>query len=215
MSMKPGATVWPAASITRAASPVRPEPTATIRSPSMATSAARAGVPLPSIREPFLTRSDQAIRLFFGDRDRGHLVALLDAVDKLHARHDLAEHGVLAIEVRRIAVADVELAARRVRVLAARHRHGAAHVLLLVELGLDGVARAAGAVALRAAALHDEVGHDPVEVEAVVEALLGQGDEVLNGLRRVFREELDPNLATLLQRDDTRLLHDGSFLLRT
>src|SRR5215510_3423736 len=133
MSMKPGVTAWPPASITRAASPVRPEPTATIRSPSTATSAARAGAPLPSIREPFLTRSDQAIRLYFGDRDRGHLVALLDAVDELHARHDLAEHGVLAVEMRRCVVADVELAPGRVGVLAARHRHGAAHVLLLVE----------------------------------------------------------------------------------
>src|SRR5262247_1050184 len=215
MSMKPGATAWPAASITRAASPVRPEPTATIRSPSTATSAARAGAPLPSISEPFLTRSDQAIQLVFGDRDRGHLVTLLDAVDELHARHDLAEHGVLAVEMRRRAVADVELAAGRVGMLAARHRHGAAHVLLLVELRLDRVARAARAVALGAAALHDEVGHDPVEVEAVVEALLGQGDEVLDGLRRVLREELDPNLAALLERDDAGLLHDGSFLVRT
>src|SRR5215470_6393497 len=214
MSMKPGATACPAASITRAASPASPGPTATIRSPSTATSARRAGAPLPSITEPFLTRSDQAT-LLFGDRDRGHLVALLDAVDELHAGHDLAEHGVLAVEVRGRAVADVELAAGRVGVLAARHRHGATHVLLLVELRLDRVARAAGAVALRAAALHDEVGHDPVEVEAVVEALLRQGDEVLDGLRRVLREELDPNLAALLQRDDTGLLHEGSFLLRT
>src|SRR5262245_43710753 len=136
MSMKPGATAWPAASITRAGSPVRPWPTAPIRAPSTATSAARAGAPLPSIGEPFWS-SDQAIRLVFGDRDRGHLVALLDAVDELHARHDLAEHGVLAVEVRRRAVADVELAAGRVGMLAARHRHGAAHVLLLVELRLD------------------------------------------------------------------------------
>ena len=62
MSMKPGATAWPAASITRAAVPARPGPTATIRSPSTATSAGRAGAPLPSISEPFLTRSDQPTR---------------------------------------------------------------------------------------------------------------------------------------------------------
>jgi len=34
-----------------------------------------------------------------------------------------------------------------------------------------------------------------VEVQSVVEALLGERDEVLDGLRRVLREELDPNLA--------------------
>src|SRR5215475_6761405 len=99
--------------------------------------------------------------------------------------------------------------------LAARHRHGATDVLLLVELRLDRVARTARAVALRAAALHDKVGHDPVEVEAVVEALLGQGDEVLDGLRRVLREELYPNLAAFLERDDAGLLHNRSFLVRT
>src|SRR5690242_2916099 len=172
MSMKPGATTWPEASITRTASPARRGPIATIRLPSSATSAARAGAPLPSMTEPLRTRSDQANGLLFRDRDRGHLVALLDAVDELHAGHDLAEHGVLPVEVRRGAVADVELAAGGVGMLAARHRQGPAHVLLLVELRLDGVARPAGAVALRTAALHDEVGHDPVEIEAVVEALL-------------------------------------------
>src|SRR5947199_198140 len=83
---------------------------------------------------------------------------------------------------------------------ASRQREGAAHALLLVDLRRERVARAAGAVALRAGALHDEVGHDAVEVEAVVEALLGQGDEVLDGLGRVVREELEPNLAALLER---------------
>src|SRR5712691_10512241 len=60
--MKPGATTWPPASITRRASPWSPEPTATTRSPSTATSARRAGAPVPSIREPFLMSSDQAMR---------------------------------------------------------------------------------------------------------------------------------------------------------
>src|SRR5215510_6263534 len=110
MSMKPGATVWPAASITRAASPVRPWPTATIRSPSTATSAARAGAPLPSISEPFLTRSDQAIRLCFGKVVSGmELVDRIKQGDKMTSV-TIAEHGVLAVEVRRRAIADVELA---------------------------------------------------------------------------------------------------------
>src|SRR5215510_1470304 len=179
MSMKPGATVWPAASITRAASPVRPWPTATIRSPSTATSAARAGAPLPSISEPFLTRSDQAIQLVFGDRDRGHLVTLLDAVDELHARHDLAEHGVLAVEVRGRAVADVELAAGRVGMLAACHRDGAAQVLLLVELRLDRVARAARAVVFRAGSVHHEVRHDSMQLGALLAVCLPTADEAV------------------------------------
>ena len=62
MSMKPGATTCPAASITRVLSPASLGPTATIRSPSTATSAARAGAPLPSTSEPFRISRDQATR---------------------------------------------------------------------------------------------------------------------------------------------------------
>jgi len=53
--MKPGATIRPLASITRAASPPRCGSTAAMRSPSTATSAARAGAPLPSTTMPFRT----------------------------------------------------------------------------------------------------------------------------------------------------------------
>src|SRR2546428_757385 len=63
------------------------------------------------------------------------------------------------------------------------------------------------AVALRAAALHHEVRHDPMEREPVVEALLRERDEVLDGLRRVRRVEFHPDLAALLERDDACLLH--------
>src|SRR5256885_1929797 len=97
-------------------------------------------------------------------------------------------------------------------ILAAGHRDRAPQVLLLVELRLDLVAGAAGAVALRAAALHDEVGDDPVERQPVVEALLGERDEVLDGLRRVRRVELHPDLAALLERDDPSLRQSRSFL---
>jgi len=48
------------------------------------------------------------------------------------------------------------------------------------KLPLDGVARTAGAGALGAAALDHKAGDDPVEGEAVVEAALGQGDEVVH-----------------------------------
>ena len=62
MSMNPGATTCPLASIVRVAAPSSRGATATIRSPSTATSAGRAGAPVPSISEPFRTRSDQATR---------------------------------------------------------------------------------------------------------------------------------------------------------
>src|SRR6185436_16871719 len=100
MSMKPGATIRPRASITRAASPARPGPTAAIRSPSTATSAARAGAPLPSTTVPFRIRSDQAMALLgdLVDLHRLHLVADLDLVDDLHSGGHPPEDGVLAVQ---------------------------------------------------------------------------------------------------------------------
>src|SRR5881628_3167750 len=110
--MKPGATTWPAASITRCASPRSPASTAATRSPSTATSARRAGPPVPSTTEPFRMSSDQVIdsprrglrlarpnhALSFEDPDRRHPVALLDAVHVLHAGDHVSEHGVVAVE---------------------------------------------------------------------------------------------------------------------
>src|SRR4029450_10830643 len=123
MSMKPGVTISPLASMTRVASPLRPGPTAAMRSPSTATSAATPGAPLPSTTVPPLRRSDQAMALL-GDLDdlhHLHLVALLDVVHDVHARGDLAEDGVLAVEKMGRGQRDVELAARGIGVLAARH----------------------------------------------------------------------------------------------
>src|SRR3989475_3523612 len=200
--MKPGATTWPPASITRRASPWSPEPTATTRSPSTATSARRAGAPVPSMTEPFLMSSDQIIpALRFDDRHRRHSITLPDAVHVLHAGDGASKHGVVSVEMGRGAVADVELAARGVGVLAPRHRDAAAHVLLRVELGGDRVARTAGALAFGAAALDDEVRDDAVEGEPVVEPPLGERHKVRDGRWRVLWEELDPDLAPLLERD--------------
>ncbi len=71
------------------------------------------------------------------------------------------------------------------------HRQCAAHDLVLVELVLERVARAAGAGALRAAALDHEVLDDTVEGKAVVEALAGQLAEVLDCDWRILVEEFD------------------------
>src|SRR5215467_12466103 len=148
--MNPGVTIRPVASITREASPRSPRPTAAMRSPSTATSAATLGAPLPSITVPPLRRSDQAIRLL-GDVD------------------DL--------------------------------------------LGLDLVARPSRAIAFGITALHHEAWLHAMEGEPVVEALLGEGDEVLDRLGRIGGKELDLDDATLLHGDLGDLFHaSGSFL---
>src|SRR5215472_604335 len=74
--------------------------------------------------------------------------ALLELIDRLHAGHDLADHGVLAVEPRRVRKADEELAVRRIRVAGARHADGAALERRRAELGRHiGVLGSAGAVA--------------------------------------------------------------------
>ena len=49
------------------------------------------------------------------------------------------------------------------------------------KLALDGVLRAAGAVAVGVAALHHETGDDAVEGQAIVKPVIGQVHKVLHG----------------------------------
>src|SRR6478752_7596222 len=70
------------------------------------------------------------------------------------------------------------------------HRQRAADDLVVVDLVLELVARAARADAVRASALDHEVGDHAVEDQPVVEALAGQLGEVGHGLGRVVGEPL-------------------------
>src|SRR3984885_1478178 len=89
-----------------------------------------------------------------------HRLAALDLVDVLHALGHLAPHRVLVVEERCIVEADEELAVAGVRAGRACHRSGAAHMRLLVEFGLELLAGAAGAGAMRAAGLrHKALDH--------------------------------------------------------
>src|SRR6185369_4085221 len=90
------------------------------------------------------------------DLHRLHLVADPDLVDHVHAGGDDAEDRVLAVEEVGGGEHDVELAPRGIGVIAPRHGHRAADVLLLVELRLDLVAGPAHAIALGIAPLDDE-----------------------------------------------------------
>src|SRR6266404_2948041 len=103
-----------------------------------------------------------------------HRLAALDLVDVLHARRDLAPDRVLAVEKGRIVEADEELAVAGIRAGGARHRGGAAHMRLLVEFGLQFLAGAAGAGALRTPRLRHETFDHAVEHDAVVKSLAHQ-----------------------------------------
>src|SRR5262249_48504542 len=64
------------------------------------------------------------------------------------------------------------------------HGDGTERVLALHGLVGEAVARTAAPAAFRTSTLDHEVGHDAVEREAVVVALMGQCDEVVDRVRR-------------------------------
>src|SRR5579885_3632301 len=107
-----------------------------------------------------------------------------------------AEDRVLAVQPRGRDEREEELTpvGPRTRV---RHREPAWPIVLHLglELPVEGVARATGAVAEGIATLGHEAGNDPVEGEAVVEAELGEIDEVRHVHRRDVGHELDPQRA--------------------
>src|SRR5688500_578242 len=149
-----------------------------------------------------------------------HLVPGADLADDVEAVRDVAEDGVHAVEVGAVLGVEDDEELRTASVLpGVRHAEEAEAVAARValRLALDGVPGAAGAgaaVALRlgvgAAALHDEVREDAVEVDAVVEALLDKRQEVLHGLGGVLLEQLDLDGAPVRGHADDR---EAAFLL--
>ena len=115
-------------------------------------------------------------------------LGLGDGIDHIHAGQNLAEAGVLHIQVLGIGVHDEELGAGGVGGGGTGHAEDAALVLQVVldaveeELTLDAVAGAAHAGTLGAAALDHKAGDDAVEDQAVVVAGVRQGDEVIDTL---------------------------------
>src|SRR5262249_38154840 len=102
-------------------------------------------------------------RLGFDDLHRLHLVALLDLVHDVHPGDDFPEDRVLPVQKMGRRQRDVELAPRGIGVVAPRHAHAAADVRLFVDPGLALVARPAGPVTLRVAALDHETRLDAME----------------------------------------------------
>src|SRR5436190_7277227 len=120
-----------------------------------------------------------------------------DRIDDVHPIRDPAEDSVLAVEPGGgLGGDDEELAPVRVRA-GVGHRQGASLDLVVVELILERVARAAGPGAGWVAALDHEVRDDAVEDHAVVEAVAGELAEVLDGLGRVVIEELNRDRAVI------------------
>ena len=112
-----------------------------------------------------------------------------DLVHHVHAVDDHAEGGVLPVQMGSVLMHDEELAAGRVHSLGPGHAENAPGVAQVVghavggELALDAVAGAAHAGAVGAAALDHEAIDAAVENQPVIEAGVGQGDEIPHRLR--------------------------------
>ena len=148
--------------------------------------------------------NDGLVGLFNGAVAVGDGGVFADGVHHFHAAQHSAKGGVLAVQMGGRLMHDKELGAGAVRVHGAGHGQNAPlvgqHVFHAVheELALDGLFRAAGAVAQRVAALDHEAADDAVEGEAVVELLVDQVHKIFHGDGSHVRIELGHDGAVVL-----------------
>ena len=177
--------------------------------------------PPPGFRRRFrLVLNGDAVDDGLGLRGDGAVVVRglsvgTDGIHHVHALRHVAEGGVIAVQEGAVRLADEELAAGAVGVRGPGHGDGAPGVgdgvvaAVGAELAGDGLVRAAGAVAVGVAALHHEAVHDPVEGEAVVEAILRQLHEVGHGEGGAVAVQLQGDGAVIRDVDDGGVLADG------
>src|SRR5262245_4607767 len=126
-----------------------------------------------------------------------------DAVDHVHALYDFPEYAIAITflsrkpEVEHGVVDDIDEELRRCRMRIGRARHGQRPNGIL-KVVVRFIANRAARWFLfefrgESSALNHEAGNDPVENRAVIEAVLGVAQEVLDRLRRLVGIELDDN----------------------
>src|SRR5262245_3797126 len=133
-----------------------------------------------------------------GDRDDG--VALLDGInDLLPIALHLAKNRVLAVKPRGFDMRDEELRAIGVWP-GVCHTQDARAIMLQLQSGCfirPGIPRTTAATAFRAAALHHKrwAFDDAVEIQAIVKAVTGQKDEIVDRDWRFCGEQLNVEFA--------------------
>src|ERR1017187_3822580 len=115
-------------------------------------------------------------------------------------------------------MADEKLTPGRIRVLRSGHRNHPTVVVAVAELGFDlitGVTSAPAGFAVRVfsqriTALDHEILDYPVEASSVVESLLGQGFEILHGLRGDVGPKLNDHFAFGRANDGSFVIHNAA-----
>ena len=122
---------------------------------------------------------------------------------------DAAEDRILSVEAWRVLVDDEELAAAGIAAALVGHRDDTACVGEVAELAPDFVAGTATAHEARIGiarsgvpGLNHESRNHAVERDAHIEILLGEFDEVFDGLRSDFGQQFDPDAPEVSDLDD-------------
>ena len=107
-------------------------------------------------------------------------------VDDFHALGHATKRSIMTIKIVVVFLHDKELRARRIELIRAGHRNGAALVLqgindaILDKFTFDSLGRATRAIALRVSTLHHKAIDDAVEGQAIVEARLREVAKIRN-----------------------------------
>jgi len=134
-------------------------------------------------------------------------------IRRLHPFRDLAECGILAIQVRRILHHDEKLRSGGIGHHAARHGEHAARmperVLKAVarKLSADAVTRAACALSKRIAALNHKTGDHTVKNHPIIESAVGQLHKIGHAVWRHVRVKLAFHRAPVFHLNDKCGIH--------
>ena len=129
------------------------------------------------------------LTLLFLNGNGGHPVSLTDLVDYFEAADYFPETSMIPVEMLSILPVQANEELRPSGVApGVSHRQNAAVVILVVavQFTIDLVAGSSGTRTIRASALYDESGNDPVEGQVIVEAVFGQFDEIGYGIGGVM-----------------------------
>ncbi len=137
-----------------------------------------------------------------------HRIALTNRIERVHAADNLAEDGVLTVQMRRRTIRNEELRAISVGARV-RHRQDAGPIMLegqRARLVPECIAGATATCAGGITSLHHETMNDAMEGRIIVKAVARQKHEIVDGNGCLGREQFDLDIASGCMQDRRVLL---------